>query len=130
MTQQNPPKDGAKRKQLTTNFFADEFECKCGCGLNLTSQKLVEYLQQIRDTVKRPIKVTSGTRCPTHNHKCGGTSTSDHLQGLAVDIECFNSIDRRALLHAALVAGVPTIGVKKDCIHLSLGYPSRVFTYD
>jgi len=52
------------------------------------------------------------------------------LQGLAVDIECFNSIDRRGLLQAALNVGVPTIGVKKDCLHLSLGYPARVFTYD
>lgn len=118
------------RKQLTTNFFADEFDCKCGCGLNLTSSRLVDYLQRIRDIVHRPIRITSGTRCMVHNHRVGGTSTSDHLTGAAADIDCYNAGERRELIYAALVVGVPTIGVKRDCLHFSVGQPARVFTYD
>lgn len=119
-----------ERKRLTENFFADEFECKCGCGLNNIHPEIVRLLQVIRDEIKRPLVITSGSRCIVHNAKVGGTSTSDHLLGIAVDIDCFNALDRRELVQSALKAGVPTLGINKKFIHISTGYPARIYTYD
>lgn len=51
-------------------------------------QKLVdEVLQPLRVAVG-PIKVNSGFRCPALNKAVGGSSTSEHMQGMAADIEC------------------------------------------
>lgn len=69
------------------DFSFSEFKCKC-CGAFARRDKLVEKLQEVRDTVKMPIIVTSGTRCVPHNREVGGVDTSDHLDGLAADIRC------------------------------------------
>lgn len=56
----------------------------------------IHVLQPIRDLIGRPIKVTSGYRCPRVNAKVGGASrkvggkviqTSQHVYGQAADIE-------------------------------------------
>lgn len=43
-------------------------------------------LQPIRDKIKKPIKVTSGFRCPKVNFFCGGAVNSSHLFGCAADV--------------------------------------------
>ena len=42
-------------------------------------------LQPIRDKIKKPIKVTSGFRCPKVNFFCGGAVNSGHLKGTCAD---------------------------------------------
>ena len=44
-------------------------------------------LQPVRDHFNRGVKVNSGFRHPLVNAKVGGSSTSDHCQGRAADIE-------------------------------------------
>jgi len=43
-------------------------------------------LQPLRNKLKKPIVVTSGYRCKLLNARVGGSSTSQHLYGQAVDI--------------------------------------------
>lgn len=50
-----------------------------------------EVLQPIRDKWKKPIKVTSGYRCPQLNIRLKGASSSAHLKGLAADIDTPNN---------------------------------------
>lgn len=45
-----------------------------------------KFLQPIRDGYGKPIIITSGYRCPTLNAKVGGSKTSQHIKGQAVDI--------------------------------------------
>lgn len=47
-------------------------------------------LQPLRDAVKKPIKISSGYRCPTLNshYKVGGSPTSQHVVGEAADVWC------------------------------------------
>lgn len=116
------------RTPLTKNFYRDEFECPC-CQLFKTEREVIEKLQKIRDEVGQALKVSSGTRCLAHNEAVGGAMLSDHVRGLAVDIACNNGQFRRRIVEAGL-KHFPTIGVKKDCVHLSVGKPSRIFTYD
>lgn len=73
---------------LSANFKVLEFACKGGgcCSTVLIDDKLVEYLQKIRDHFGKSITITSGYRCPTHNSRVGGATGSRHTKGEAADI--------------------------------------------
>ena len=70
---------------LTKNFTKSEFECPCGCGQQSVDMELAEKLQLLRDKVDRPLKITSGYRCITHNAAVGGSQNSKHRYGMAAD---------------------------------------------
>ena len=66
-------------------FKRNEFTCKCGCGFNHIDISLVKMLDKIREHYGKPIVITSGVRCVTHNRKVGGTSQSYHVKNKAAD---------------------------------------------
>ena len=74
--------------QLSTNFKSTEFDCngKSCCSKTLIDEKLVEYLQAIRDHFGKPVKISSSYRCEIHNPEVGGVKSSLHLKGMAADI--------------------------------------------
>jgi len=80
--------------KLTKNFSLHEFECNCGCKMPddiFENIKLVaSNLQELRDILDKPIKLTNAYRCPEHNTKVGGVSSSQHIKGLAADIQIKN----------------------------------------
>lgn len=80
-------KKGSSEK-LSENFNVSEFACKGSgcCGSLILDEKLVEYLQQIRDHFGKEVQINSGYRCSTHNKRVGGVSGSLHMQGMAADI--------------------------------------------
>jgi len=97
------------REQLTANFFRDEFACQCGCGFDAISLLMVDRLQQVREAINIPIKITSGCRCATHNKAIGGVEDSGHLNGFAVDIPCTDPFKRKTLVQALLTeVTIPT----------------------
>lgn len=61
-------------------------------------------LDPVRVKYGKPIKVTSGFRSTTLNKKVGGVSNSQHLQGLAADLQVN---DLKTLKQAILSANVP-----------------------
>jgi len=68
------------------NFEADEFRCRCGCGVAAMDPAFVALLQRIRDEVG-PMKITSGYRCPKHNQNVSSTGPSGpHTTGRAADV--------------------------------------------
>ena len=74
--------------KLSTNFKSTEFDChgsSC-CSKTLVDDKLVEYLQKIRDHFGKPVNVSSAYRCATHNKNVGGVTGSRHMKGQAADI--------------------------------------------
>lgn len=75
---------------LTKNFTKSEFECPCGCGQQSVDMELAEKLQLLRDKVDRPLKITSGYRCITHNAAVGGSQNSKHRYGMAADWRMVN----------------------------------------
>ena len=74
--------------QLSKNFKSSEFDCHgSGCCLLTTiDDELVKYLQLIRDYFNKPVNISSGYRCPTHNKNIGGATGSRHSKGQAADI--------------------------------------------
>lgn len=107
---------------LTRNFSKHEFACRCKCGFDDVSLDLVARLQVARDLYGQAISISSGCRCRERNDLEGGSVNSSHLSGLAVDIRCDNSRDRKLLIDCLIQAGFSRIGVYKDqpCIHIDV----------
>ena len=95
-------------EQLSANFRSTEFDChgKGCCGKTLVDDRLVNYLQQIRDHFGVPVIITSGYRCLTHNANVGGTSGSTHFQGMAADIQV------KGVAPAQVAAFAESIGIQ------------------
>jgi len=117
-----------KQGDITRNFSRREFACKCGCGFDDISLKLVEKLQKVRDLCGFPLTVNSGCRCELHNKRVGGRVNSAHLTGKAVDIAVKNSWERYFILDAALRAKFSRIGIYETYVHLDIDTlkPQRV----
>ena len=50
-------------------------------------QLVVNVLDPLREAYGKPIRVSSGYRCPRLNALVGGSPTSDHMTGCAADIQ-------------------------------------------
>jgi hypothetical protein len=73
---------------LSTNFKSTEFDCHGSgcCSSTQVDENLVKYLQKIRDHFGKPVTISSGYRCATHNKNIGGATNSRHSKGQAADI--------------------------------------------
>jgi len=117
---------------LTTHFSRHEFQCHCGCGFWAVDPSLLAILTMMRDRYGKAITITSGARCKIHNAAVGGEENSEHLTGLAVDIEAKNSTDRARLMILAIGAGIKRFGIADTFIHIgsSQQHPSpRIWLY-
>lgn len=78
------------KTHYSPNFARKELDCKCGCKTPpLVEANLIQtakHLEKLRKRWGRPLVVTSGHRCRTHNARVGGASDSQHLYGRAADI--------------------------------------------
>ena len=72
----------------SANFSSKELSCSC-CGKNEFNKETLVSLQRLRDTIGKPIKLSSSYRCPTHNDSISSTGPNGpHTTGKAVDITC------------------------------------------
>ena len=119
--------------KLTRNFTKAEVACKCGrCkGGAKISPDLMRRLQQMRDAIGGPIRITSGVRCrkhpesrtrPTSSHVPNDLGDGEGRCGHAVDIAAVGSGRRFRLLAAAIAAGFTRIGIGKSFLHLDNDY--------
>lgn len=101
------------------NFKPHEFDCKCGCGLGIKNMDddLLWRLDEARSSAGVPFNVTSAIRCAVHNAKSGGSGTSSHLTGHAVDIAVRDSSHRHRITESLMLAGFTRIGQGYDFIH-------------
>ena len=113
----------------TKNFRDDEFVCRCGhcqwshAVTGLVAGELMAALQSVRDRYGGPVRVTSGRRCPRHNHEVGGVSNSYHTRGLAADIA---ADDMRRLLWACVLQDeLSYIEAHDTYIHVDVGRTRR-----
>lgn len=106
-------------------FSREEFKCKCGrCGKGYDDMSpiILDRLEFARNVAGIPFVLSSAMRCEEHNRKVGGSPTSSHLHGLAVDIKVGNSEDRLTILKALLDVGSTRIGISKDFIHIDVDF--------
>lgn len=109
-----------ERQKYTQNFYYDEFECQCGCGVGIMSPMFMERLQHLRVFYDKPIAITSGVRCLAHNSAVGGSPKSRHLVGNAADLAIDNAADRYRIAQLALKLGFGGIGIGSSFVHLDL----------
>lgn len=102
------------KTQLSKNFNSYEFRCglgsPCSCSTVLIDDKLVEYLQNIRDHFGKPITITSAYRCESYNKSIGGATGSYHSKGMACDI-VVNGVTPREVAKYAESIGLLGIGL-------------------
>lgn len=101
-----------KAVKLSANFNSTEFDCHGSgcCSQTLINETLVEYLQKIREHFGKPITITSGYRCETHNKRIGGATGSRHSKGDAADI-VVSGVSSREVAKYAESIGVKGIGL-------------------
>ena len=74
---------------LSKHFSRHEFKCKgklCLCRALAVDKVLVDVLEEVRTVFNKPVTVSSGYRCKSHNKSVKGGVTSVHLLGKAADI--------------------------------------------
>jgi peptidoglycan hydrolase-like protein with peptidoglycan-binding domain len=103
--------------KLSANFNSKEFFCKCGCNSALIDEKLITYLQLIREHFGAPITITSGYRCNKHNEKVGGASKSKHKLGQAADIKV-KGVEPKEVAKYAESIGIKGIGLYDTFTHI------------
>ena len=70
------------------NFSEKELSCS-HCGENKFDQKTLDALQGLRESIGRPLKLSSSYRCPVHNSNVSSTGPDGpHTTGKAIDILC------------------------------------------
>lgn len=93
------------------NFTADEFKCS-HCGANEMKPEFMDRLQQLRNAYNKPMKITSGYRCPKHPIEAAKPKPGAHSTGMAADVGIQGSEAHR-LLQLALELGFTGVGVQQ-----------------
>jgi uncharacterized protein YcbK (DUF882 family) len=116
----------------SNHFSPKECECKCGvCTQQRFDDKLLKMLEEVREEVGLPIKITSGFRCARYQEILRNkgyetaVGTSSHEMGMAADIRCD---DMLKLETACLrVFANYSLGKSNTFIHLDIrsGGPRR-----
>jgi hypothetical protein len=101
------------------HFDRKEFYCPCGCGLNYNhmDSDLLDMLDRARGYAEVSFVINSSIRCAEHNKIVGGSTTSSHLTGRAVDIKCISSYARHQTLIGLIRAGFNRFGLADIFIH-------------
>lgn len=105
----------AGRPTASASFSFADFRCGCGgrytgCRVILVRRELFWTLERYRVRVGGPVRVVSGYRCPTHNRRVGGASSSQHLYGTAADVGYALTYTAAATLRVA--AGIGRSGLR------------------
>lgn len=102
-------------------FTPEEFQCKCGCKTNGIDHKLVEILEKVREHFGKPVTVTSGVRCATHNARVGGVSNSQHVYKTAADFTVSGIAPRTVANYLeTLLPNTGGIGVYSGWVHVDV----------
>ena len=80
-------------------------------------KRLCPWLEELRRRYNEPIIINSGYRSPTVNKLAGGSNTSNHLTGCAVDIRCAGK--EQMIRYASILLDIAD-GTKQDYDELLL----------
>ncbi len=93
------------------SFSRAEVACQ-HCGRCEMDEDTMWKLQDLRDSFGKPMRVTSGYRCPDHPIEARKDKVGAHAHGRAVDIAVRGS-DAYALIMLAMRQGWQGIGVQQ-----------------
>lgn len=108
------------------NFTRAEFRCpcpRCGGFPSEPAEKLVLAAQSLRNTVGRPIHISSGVRCQAHNDELkGSVPNSRHIIGHAMDFRVEGMAAAQVLPLAQATPGIVyAYAIDETYIHMDIG---------
>lgn len=103
-------------------FKESEFNCNGKPCFDKMNKNFIDKLDYARSFTKTSFQITSSWRSEEHNKSVGGSETSSHLKGLAVDISAKSSNEKYEIIKALLIAGLKRIGIAKTFIHVDYDY--------
>lgn len=109
------------------SFSPREMACK-GTGKIMIDTDAMDRLQKLRDTLGKPIIVTSAYRSPEHNARVKGVKNSLHMQAEAFDVSMTNHCPQQfeAAARAAGFSGFGYYSKKNNFMHIDIG-PARTW---
>jgi zinc D-Ala-D-Ala carboxypeptidase len=93
------------------NFTAKEMACT-HCGADGVKPQLMDKLQALRNRYGKPMRITSGYRCPQHPVEARKTTPGAHALGLAADVGV-EGAEAYQILKLAFELGFTGIGVQQ-----------------
>lgn len=93
------------------NFKREEFQCQ-HCKADGVKEDFVAKIQQLRTKYGKPMRITSGYRCPQHPIEAKKATPGAHALGLAADIGVEGGEAYR-VLQIAFELGFTGIGVQQ-----------------
>jgi hypothetical protein len=123
--------------QASKDFSWEELQCPC-CQLKYISIPALNTLQNLRDWLRKPLKINSAIRCAKHNAKVGGKPNSRHLAVLEEARACdaFDVSTRgwtpeeiNAFVIKAQELGFKGIGRAKSFVHIDMRPYHATWTY-
>ena len=112
---------GGLTMMLTKNFAISEMECKCGCGTADMDEDFMKILQNIREDMNRPLKISSGVRCANHNSKVSSTGKDGphvpRTNGTAASDILIAGADALRLIDIARKHGISGVGISQRGNH-------------
>lgn len=93
------------------NFSESEFKCS-HCGKVNMQPEFMEKLQMLRTAFAKPMRVTSGYRCPEHPIEARKATPGAHASGRAADI-AVQGTEAHELLRLAFYFRFSGIGVQQ-----------------
>jgi len=104
---------------MTYKFFRlEEFNCT-HTNRNEMDHEFLVNLDELREKVGFPFRITSGYRDATHPAEArkAEPGTGTHCQGIAADIAVSNGFERMNIVHEAIKMGF-SIGVARTFVHV------------
>ena len=106
---------------ITKNFSSAEMMCSCGCGEDSMDEDFMSILQNIREDMNRPLRISSGVRCAKRNSEVSSTgSTGPHVprkNGTAASDILIAGADALRLIDIARKHGVSGVGISQRGTH-------------
>ena len=106
---------------LTKNFSSAEMMCSWGCGEDSMDPDFMSILQNIRDEMQRPLRISSGVRCAKRNMQVSSTGKNGpHVPRttgtMASDI-LIAGADALRLIDIARKHGISGVGISQRGTH-------------
>ena len=106
---------------ITKNFSVDEMMCHCGCGEDSMDMDFMDILQNIREDMNRPLKISSGVRCAKHNSVVSSTgSNGPHVprtEGTKASDILISGADALRFVDIARKHGISGVGISQRGPH-------------
>lgn len=93
------------------NFSEKEFKCS-HCGQCHMKESFLDRLQAFRTAYGKPMRITSGYRCPQHPIEAAKEKPGAHASGQAADVGCSGQ-EAYTIMKLAFELGFTGIGVSQ-----------------